>query len=285
MRVHSAQTLHRPHRASPAPLSHIGSVLLCVRPGDPETWICSQENLVPTRPHYTAVARFTLVEHDQPPPMPPAPPPPPKPPRPPPGAPFEVVIYRDGQNAFNGFPSAIGVESVVAGTPYLVEVEILREGLQTYDKYVSAIRVGNSNGEMVDLGACNPDGGDHEYAPICGFNPRLENIGQSATRGLRVIGTAATGTLARARRSLSSRRLPARCASRSTWSARHASASMPIWGSNHAKQLLPTPSGPRGGTAATWQPGSARDGLSTRTGRRSRPWRGSTSRPTTTPTP
>lgn len=75
---------------------------------------------------------------------------------------LEVTIYHTGTTPA-AHPSASGTLAVLAGTPYLVEVEILREDLQTYDKYVSSIRVGDSTGtDMVDLGACNPDGGAHD---------------------------------------------------------------------------------------------------------------------------
>ena len=68
--------------------------------------------------------------------------------------PIVGVIYSEGTTVFS-WPSASGTISVIPGTTYQLTVEILRNDLGSASERVTAIRI-----DGVDIGGCNPDGGD-----------------------------------------------------------------------------------------------------------------------------
>ena len=81
-----------------------------------------------------------------------------------------AMVYSEGTTAMSA-PSATGQINVVPGELYLVKVEILRNDLGSASERVTAIRV-----DGVDIGGCNPDGGDYDCTFFdCGSQLNLQN--------------------------------------------------------------------------------------------------------------
>ena len=89
------------------------------------------------------------------------------------------MVYSEGSSK-SSTPSASGVATVTKGATYALQIEVLRNDLADASEKVEAIRV-----DGVDIGECNPDGGDYD----CTF---FDCAAQIPAQNLEVVATSSS---------------------------------------------------------------------------------------------
>ena len=169
---------------------------------DLATWECSRRSVNPNRTQVAAVARFHLTPYHH-------------------ADPIVVMAYSAGKTPqYN--PSASATATVTPGVIYTVMVEVLREDLGSSSERYDAIRLGDSGHNLINIGGCNPDGGDYDCTffeyPSLGHEAQTSRSASALHSRVRAHVGAAAAPSSTARRS-PSRRRRARWPSRWTSSA------------------------------------------------------------------